>query len=75
MAKIRLFGKLDGDRLLAAIGECRKACINARSLAPINGDVYQAAGDVNKAIDALAGVLTGDPEHFHTKTAPSGISY
>ena len=69
----RYFTDMDRDKLLAAIGECRRACIETNMRAPIQGDVYKACCRLTVAIDELAGVLTGDREHFHIKTAPGGI--
>jgi hypothetical protein len=71
MARKRYFSEIDKTALLEAIGECRKACIGARALAPVNGDVCRGVDGVNQAIDQLAGLLTDDPEYFHLKIAPS----
>ncbi len=70
----RIFHEPAAKQLLDAIGTCRKACIEASTEVPINGDVYQAAWKVKDAIDGLAEVLTGDRQHFWLKphsTPPS----
>ena len=51
--------------LLAAIGECRRACVVANSKAPIGGPIYRAASRLMEEIDLVAEVLTGDRRHFH----------
>lgn len=68
----RIFTQTDSDVLLDALRECRTACVQASGRAPINEPVYRGAGEVMTAIDALAGVLTGDATYFHIKVAPSG---
>ena len=53
--------------LLAAIGECRRACITASFKAPIGGPIYRAATRLMEEIDLMAEALTGDRIHFWTK--------
>jgi hypothetical protein len=60
----RHFSENDSDRLLAAIGECRRACIAANTKAPIGGPIYRAASRLMEEIDLVAAVLTGDRRHF-----------
>ena len=70
----RYFGGDDGQALLAAISSCRKACVTASIKAPIDSDVYRSTQRLMDAIDDLAGVLTGDREHFHDKPSPAPSS-
>jgi hypothetical protein len=63
----RILSDMDRDALLAAIGACRNACIRATTAAPIGEPIYVAAGNLQRAIDDLAEVLTGDFTHFHLK--------
>ena len=67
----RYFGPLERDELLGALKSCRDACVRASMRAPINGDIYKSVEQLMNAIDDVAGVLTGDPTHFHLKSAPS----
>src|SRR4051794_3177192 len=64
MRHCRHFSENDSDRLLAAIGECRRACIAANTKAPIGGPVYRAGARLMEEIDLVAEVLTGDRRHF-----------
>ena len=67
----RYFSPSDRERLLAAIGECRKALRQAEDHLRPCGPEYNACGKVAEAIDELAGALTGDREYFHLKIAPA----
>ncbi len=67
MRRKRLFTPMDADRLLAALRECRRACIAAQTAAPIASPVYRGAGRLMDEIDILAETLTGDRRHFHDK--------
>jgi hypothetical protein len=59
----------DKARLLAALRDCRKAIIDAGIKLDPWSRTYQLGGPVTKAIDELAGELTGDPKHFHIGSA------
>lgn len=69
----RHFGAADRQTLLTAIGECRKACVEALAVEPIGAPLHDRTVAVMQAIDNLAELLTGDREHFWTKphTIPS----
>ena len=60
----RHFSANDSAILLAAIGECRRACITASSKSPIGGPIYRAATRLIEEIDLMAEALTGDQRHF-----------
>jgi hypothetical protein len=62
----------DRGAILASLGACRTAMIlGVQSKVRINGPVYVAANAVVTAIDALAALLTDDPQFFRNKAAPS----
>ena len=63
----RHFSANDSAILLAAIGECRRACTGASSKAPIGGPIYRAATRLIEEIDLVAEALTGDRRHFWLK--------
>ena len=63
----RHFSANDSAILLAAIGECRRACIAANTKAPIGGPIYRAATRLLNEIDLMAEALTGDRRHFWLK--------
>jgi len=63
----RHFSENDSAILLAAIGECRRACIGASSKAPIGDPIYRAATRLIEEIDLMAEALTGDRRHFWLK--------
>jgi len=63
----RHFGENDSAILLAAIGECRRACIAAISKAPIGGPIYRAATRLIEEIDLMAEALAGDRRRFWLK--------
>ena len=63
----RHFSANDSAILLAAIGECRRACIAANTKAPIGGPIYRAATRLLEEIDLMAEALTGDRSHFWMK--------
>ena len=63
----RHFSASDSAILLAAIGECRRACITASSKAPIGGPIYRAATRLIEEIDLMAEALTGYRRHFWLK--------
>ena len=58
--------------LLARLGECRAAVIEARSHLVPGCDTCRRGDAVTEAIDDLVELLTGDREHFwakpHTKS-------
>ena len=61
----------DRGALIDSLGACRRAMIlGVQSKVRINGPVYVAANAVVAAIDALAALLTGDPQFFWNKAAP-----
>ncbi|PSC05668.1 hypothetical protein SLNSH_06705 [Alsobacter soli] len=68
----RLFTPYEADALLADLKDCRRACVRALAKAPINGPVARAVSGVTAAIDQVAEVITGDREHFWSKTASTG---
>jgi hypothetical protein len=62
----------DRGAILDALDACRTAMIlGVQSKVRVNGPVYVAANAVVTAIDALAAQLTGDPQFFWDKDAPS----
>lgn len=61
----------DQHELLNALGECRQACIRAKTKADIFSPVYDVCSGLIAAIDDVAAVLTGDRRHFWLKAAPS----
>jgi hypothetical protein len=63
----RQFSANDSAILLAAIGECRRACIAANSKAPIGDPIYRASTRLIEEIDLMAEALTGDRRHFWLK--------
>lgn len=63
----RFFSETEKQALLADIGDCRKALIAAEMHMKPFCDEYKACDVVIEAIDRLAGLLTGDPRHFHLK--------
>jgi len=50
--------------LLAAIEQCRMACIDALCRAPCTGDVYRRTSALVDAIDNVVELLTGNRKHF-----------
>ena len=50
---------------LDAMGRCRHAMIVVCGKVKIGSPTYFAAHAVTKAIDAMAGLLTGDPTYYH----------
>jgi hypothetical protein len=67
MSQKRHFEPHDSDRLLEAIGACRRACVTASRVAPIGGPIYRAADRLMEEIDLVAEVLTGNRQHFWLK--------
>jgi hypothetical protein len=67
----RIFTLMDEHELLEAIGECRRACLAAKTKADIHHPVYDACSGLMAAIDDVAAVLTGDRGYFWTKVPPS----
>jgi hypothetical protein len=61
----RHFSENDSAAFLAALGECRRACLAAHTNAPIGGPVYRAVSRLMQEIDLMAETLTGDRSHFH----------
>jgi hypothetical protein len=62
----------ENARLLAALGECRRAILQAQTCLKPSSDVYRLGSALLAAIDALATRLTGDPEYFWTKPHSTG---
>jgi len=58
---------VDRPRLLAALGQCRAALIEASLKMKIGGPLYYSASSVIAAIDGPALLLTGERDHFHLK--------
>jgi hypothetical protein len=58
---------VDRPRLLAALGECRSALIEARLKMAIGGPLYYSAASVIAAIDGLALLLTGERDYFYLR--------
>ena len=61
----------DQTEILETLRACRRVMIEISCKVKINGPVYLAADNVMRAIDGLAGELTGDREFFWLKPAPS----
>jgi hypothetical protein len=53
--------------LLAALGVCRSALIEASTKMKIGGPLYYSASSVIAAIDGLALLLSGERDYFHLK--------
>jgi hypothetical protein len=66
-ARRRMFTARDQRELLRAIGECRQACVTAKTNADIYDPVYDACSGLMAAIDDVAAVLTGDRQYFWLK--------
>jgi hypothetical protein len=58
---------VDRPRLLAALGACRSALIDASTKMKIGGPLYYSASPVIAAIDGLALLLSGERDYFHLK--------
>ena len=67
----RHFSANDSAALLSAIGECRRACVDAHRKAPIGGPIYRAVSRLMEEIDLMAEALTGDRRHFWLKPPTS----
>jgi hypothetical protein len=67
----RIFTLMDEHELLNALGECRQACMRAKTKADIFSPVYEACSGLMAAIDDVAAVLTGDRGYFWLKIHPS----
>jgi hypothetical protein len=63
----RHFFESDGAALLAAIGACRNACIEALRKAPPTDEIAQRTRALTGAIDDVAEILTGSRDHFWLK--------
>lgn len=57
----------DIPALLGELGACRTAMIRVCATVTPYGPAYKAALRTMEAIDQMAGLLTGDPRHFHLK--------
>lgn len=64
-------GFIRKNEVLEQIAVGRAGAIQVRRETKIGSDEYSAAGEVLEAIDNLAGVLTGNPKHFHDKMTPA----
>ena len=60
----RHFSENDSAALLAAVSECRRACIAAQTNATIGGPIYRAVSRLMDEIDLVAEALTGDRRHL-----------
>jgi hypothetical protein len=58
--------------LLATLGSCRAGLVRHLSALRYGSPTYAICSAVVDAIDALAGLLTGDTKHFHAKHALTG---
>jgi hypothetical protein len=58
---------VDRPRLLAALGQCRSALIEASLKMKIGGPLYYSASSVIAAIDGLALLLTAERDYFYLK--------
>jgi cupin 2 domain-containing protein len=56
---------VDRERLLAAIGACRKEMTREQSRMEVCGPLYHSSSTVVAAIDGLALMLTGRRDYFH----------
>src|SRR5215204_6218041 len=64
----RHFREKDSAALLAAISECRRACIAAQTNATIGGPISRrAVSRLMDEIDLIAEALTGDRRHLWLK--------
>lgn len=72
MARRRILSPATSDAALASAGACRSAAVKLITEAPIGSPAYQRAEELLRAIDALAEVLTGRGDHFHTKPHTAG---
>ena len=66
-------GHVHKQQVLEKLREGRTGAIQVRKEAKINSPEYRAAGEVTKAIDALAETLTGNREYFWTKPHSAGV--
>ena len=73
-AKRPHFSPLDKHPLLDALGNARHWVIRFSSAQDFHSPQRRICEDLNKAIDALAGELTGDPSYFHAKPHGGGFS-
>ena len=62
---------VDSKKLLEVVGTCWREIGNLTLQAEIDGPIYKEAHEVGAAIGRLAFVITGDPEYFSLKVAPS----
>jgi hypothetical protein len=58
---------VDRPPLLAALGLCRGALIEAMMKMKVGGPLYCSASSVIAAIDGLALLLSGERDYFHLK--------
>ena len=72
MPRRRILHDHTAREALRSAGECRAACVQVITQAPIGGPAYVAARQVLDAIDGLAEVLTGDRRHFHLRQHTAG---
>jgi hypothetical protein len=57
------------ERLLDALGECRRAATQALAVVKVQGVIYNAIGMLTSSIDVLARMLTGEPGYYGTEGA------
>lgn len=62
-------GAAETDRLLDALGECRRAATRALTRVKVQGVIYNAIGMLTSTIDVLARMLTGEPSYYATEGA------
>lgn len=63
----RYVSDADKQSFLAKAGELRDACVGMQTRGPINDPLYRSIAEVMSAIDAVAEVMTGRRDHFHTR--------
>jgi hypothetical protein len=61
---------MSAGRLIDALGHCRQAVIEASTKVKVMGPVYQGCHMVRAAIDALATLITGSKQYFHSQPMP-----
>ena len=66
---------IDTAPLLAALGQCRRACNGLCARTVIGSPAYKSASALVDAIDLFAEVLTGSREHLHLKAHTADTSF
>jgi hypothetical protein len=69
----RIFGPADRDELLKSLAVARAGCVKALTKLPAERTVIKSGVECTMAdIDEMAGLLTGNPEHFVGKRPSYG---